>query len=323
MIQSGVEVYHQLVDYSYKIFWGIVEGIMKIAVCFFGHLRTLKRCAPYIKFNLLKHYDCDLFMHTWSEYNHQTKTWHENKSIKGKVSQQEIIDTYGEFKRIIIEDQIVEDLGDITIAIDNKKMSLFGLKSMYYSMQSSYNLSEQYAAENNVNYDLVVMIRPDIALASRFNIEHYISILTSDELLHAFLTISNNSAPINAGFKYLRAIDLLFIGKPQVISEIVNHTNMIVQDLSNQPIINCVPEFKFIEFISSLGINLYEIKYDGWDLVRPLKIKDWIKQLIRIRINRRYIKIQLLRYYLINIFSVRINLFNFEINCCIGKSYSE
>ena len=323
MIQSGVEVYHQLVDYSYKIFWGIVEGIMKIAVCFFGHLRTFKRCAPYIKFNLLKHYDCDLFMHTWSEYNHQTKTWHENKSIKGKVSQQEIIDTYGEFKRISIEDQIVEDLGDITIAIDNKKMSLFGLKSMYYSMQSSYNLSEQYAAENNVNYDLVVMIRPDIALASRFNIEHYISILTSDELLHAFLTISNNSAPINAGFKYLRAIDLLFIGKPQVISEIVNHTNMIVQDLSNQPIINCVPEFKFIEFISSLGINLYEIKYDGWDLVRPLKIKDWIKQLIRIRINRRYIKIQLLRYYLINIFSVRINLFNFEINCCIGKSYSE
>lgn len=323
MIQSGVEVYYQLVDYSYKIFWGIVEGIMKIAVCFFGHLRTFKRCAPYIKFNLLKHYDCDLFMHTWSEYNHQTKTWHENKSIKGKVSQQEIIDTYGEFKRIIIEDQIVEDLGDITIAIDNKKMSLFGLKSMYYSMQSSYNLSEQYAAENNVNYDLVVMIRPDIALASRFNIEHYISILTSDELLHAFLTISNNSAPINAGFKYLRAIDLLFIGKPQVISEIVNHTNMIVQDLSNQPIINCVPEFKFIEFISSLGINLYEIKYDGWDLVRPLKIKDWIKQLIRIRINRRYIKIQLLRYYLINIFSVRINLFNFEINCCIGKSYSE
>ena len=323
MIQSGVEVYHQLVEYSYKIFWGIVEGIMKIAVCFFGHLRTFKRCAPYIKFNLLKHYDCDLFMHTWSEYNHQTKTWHENKSIKGKVSQQEIIDTYGEFKRIIIEDQIVEDLGDITIAIDNKKMSLFGLKSMYYSMQSSYNLSEQYAAENNVNYDLVVMIRPDIALASRFNIEHYISILTSDELLHAFLTISNNSAPINAGFKYLRAIDLLFIGKPQVISEIVNHTNMIVQDLSNQPIINCVPEFKFIEFISSLGINLYEIKYDGWDLVRPLKIKDWIKQLIRIRINRRYIKIQLLRYYLINIFSVRINLFNFEINCCIGKSYSE
>lgn len=296
---------------------------MKIAVCFFGHLRTFKRCAPYIKFNLLKHYDCDLFMHTWSDYNHQTKTWHENQTIKGKVSKQEIIDAYGEFKKIIIENQIVEDLGDVTIAIDNKKISLFGIKSMYHSMQLSYNLCEQYAVENNVNYDLVVMIRPDIALSSRFDIERYISMLTNDELLHAFLTIANNSASINAGFKYLRAIDLLFISKPQVISDIVNHTNMIIQDLSDQPIINCAPESKFIEFISSLGINLYEIKYDGWNLVRPLKIKEWIKQIIRIRINRRYIKIQLLRYILINIFSVRINLFNFEIDCCIGKSYSE
>ena len=79
---------------------------MKIAVCFFGHLRTFKRCAPYIKFNLFKHYDCDLFMHTWSDYNHQTKTWHENQPIEGKVSQQEIIDTYGEFKNIIVNDTL-------------------------------------------------------------------------------------------------------------------------------------------------------------------------------------------------------------------------
>ena len=101
---------------------------MKIAVCFFGHLRTFKRCAPYIKLNLLEHYDCDLFMHTWSDYNHQTKTWHENQPIEGKVSKQEIIDTYGEFKNIIIEDQIVENLGDIIISIDNKKISLANCK---------------------------------------------------------------------------------------------------------------------------------------------------------------------------------------------------
>ena len=80
---------------------------------------------------------------------------------------------------------------------------------MYHSMQSSYNLCEQYSVENNINYDLVVMVRPDIALSSRFDIEHYISMLSSEELSYAFLTISNNLAPINAGFKYLRAIDLI------------------------------------------------------------------------------------------------------------------
>lgn len=296
---------------------------MKIAVCFFGHLRTFKRCAPYIKFNLFKHYDCDLFMHTWSNYNHQTKTWHENQPIEGKVSQQEIIDTYGEFKNIIIEDQIVENLGDVTISIDNKKISLFGLKSMYHSMQSSYNLCEQYALKNDINYDLVVMVRPDIALSSRFDIEHYISMLSSEELSHAFLTISNNLAPINAGFKYLRAIDLLFFGKPNIISKIVNNTPSIIEELSNNRVINCSPEFKFIESISNLGYVPYEVKYDGWNLVRPLKPKDWIKQIIRLRIRKNYIKIHLFRYFLINIFSVRINLLNFEIDCCIGKSYSE
>ena len=74
---------------------------------------------------------------------------------------------------------------------------------------------------------------------------------------------------------------------------------------------------------NSLDVFPYEVKYDGWNLVRPLKPKDWIKQIIRIRIRKNYIKIHLFRYFMINIFSVRINLLNFEIDCCIGKSYSE
>lgn len=59
---------------------------MKIAICFFGHLRTFKRCAPHLKRNLLDQYDCDLFMHTWSTLNHQTITHHENKNIDGIVT---------------------------------------------------------------------------------------------------------------------------------------------------------------------------------------------------------------------------------------------
>ena len=78
---------------------------MKIAICFFGHLRTFKRCAPHLKRNLLDQYDCDLFMHTWSTLNHQTITHHENKNIDGIVTEKSIIDTYGTFKSILIEKQ--------------------------------------------------------------------------------------------------------------------------------------------------------------------------------------------------------------------------
>ena len=112
---------------------------MKIAFCFFGHLRTFKRCASHIKRNLLKHYDCDLFMHTCSEYNHKTKTLHNNKYIKDIVTKGKNLSVY---KDIIIEKQIVEDMGNITITSDNKIISLFGIKSMYHNMQTSYNLCE-------------------------------------------------------------------------------------------------------------------------------------------------------------------------------------
>lgn len=296
---------------------------MKIAVCFFGHLRTFKRCAPYIKKNLLNHYDCDLFMHTWSEYNHNTKTWHDNKSIAGIVTKEKILSVYKDIKDIIIEKQIVEDLGNITITSDNKIISLFGIKSMYHSMLTSYNLCEQYAKNNNIEYDFILMIRPDIVLSDSFNIEKYISILSLDELAKAFFTISNNSAAIDGAYKSLRATDLLFFSKTNIIGNILNNSYNIIQEISNKKVINNSPEVEFCKLINLLGYNIYLIKYSGWDIVRPIAPKDWIKQIIRIRIRKNYIKIHLFRYFMINIFSVRINLLNFEIDCCIGKSYSE
>ena len=296
---------------------------MKIAVCFFGHLRTFKRCAPYIKYNLLNHYDCDLFMHTWSEYNHKTKTWHNNKYIKGIVTKEKILSVYKDIKDIIIEKQIVEDMGNITVTSDNKIISLFGIKSMYHSMQTSYTLCEQYAKNNNIEYDFILMIRPDIVLSDNFNIEKYSSILSVDELSKAFFTISNNSASIQGTYKFLRATDLLFFAKPNIIGNILNNSYDIIQKLLNNKVINHSPEVEFCKLINRLGYNIYLIKYSGWDVVRPIVPKDWIKQIIRLRIRKNYIKIHLFRYFLINIFSVRINLFNFEIDCCIGKSYSE
>ena len=65
---------------------------MKIAIQLFGHLRTYKKCLPALKKHLLNKYDCDIFMHTWDTYNHNTKTWHKNKSknLQNKVNQDEM-----------------------------------------------------------------------------------------------------------------------------------------------------------------------------------------------------------------------------------------
>ena len=61
-------------DFVSKIFAGKKKHKLKIAICFFGHLRSFKRCAPALKRCFLDKYDCDLFIHTWDMLNHNTKT---------------------------------------------------------------------------------------------------------------------------------------------------------------------------------------------------------------------------------------------------------
>ena len=39
---------------------------MKIAVCFSGHMRKFELTFPSWKNFLFDHYDCDIFIHTWS-----------------------------------------------------------------------------------------------------------------------------------------------------------------------------------------------------------------------------------------------------------------
>lgn len=40
---------------------------MKVAVCFSGLPRFIQECAPYWRNCLLQPYDCDVFVHTWSQ----------------------------------------------------------------------------------------------------------------------------------------------------------------------------------------------------------------------------------------------------------------
>lgn len=41
---------------------------MKVAVCFSGLPRFIQECAPYWRNCLLQPYDCDVFVHTWSQH---------------------------------------------------------------------------------------------------------------------------------------------------------------------------------------------------------------------------------------------------------------
>ena len=294
---------------------------MKIAVCFFGHLRTFKSCATHIKHNLLDKYDCDLFMHTWSTYNHHTKTHHENRDIKGDVSKNLIVKTYGEFKDIIIEKQIVKDMGYVNIT-RSQTISLFGIYSLYHSMKESYSLCERYSREKNKKYDLIVMVRPDIALLDPLELDTYISSIPLNELEKAYFTFVGGSAKVHIGFRNLGGNDLMFFGKPNVISSIMNGADTELSRIGESLKID-LPEHILFNIVKQQGLGIYIIDYSGWAIIRPMSFKSKLSHIIRIKGNKNSIKIEFLVFILYKLFSIRFSVGNFEINICAGRPYSK
>lgn len=206
----------------------------KIAVCFFGHLRTYKECAPFLKLNLLRYYDADLFMHTWSMLDHNTPTWWDERDDEfvdsgfkrirqeGQTNEADIIEAYGEFKKIIIEEQIVEDLGFIGT------ISKFGVKSSYYTRGAACKLAQQYATENNVKYDYIVLIRPDCWIKKPLLLEAFTENIETDINKTIFI-------PVNAGPDGYPAIatDIIIYAKSEPMFAFCENTDVVIEHLLN------------------------------------------------------------------------------------------
>lgn len=90
---------------------------MKIAICLFGNLRTFKQCSNSLEQHVSSINECDIFIHTWSSLNHSTQTWHKNNSPENSLNVNLQIDCINECyrpKKLLIEDQKVQNLGHIT-----------------------------------------------------------------------------------------------------------------------------------------------------------------------------------------------------------------
>ena len=189
-------------------------------------------------------------------------------------------------------------------------------------MKSSYSLCYEYSLKNNVYYDFIIMVRPDIALLEKLDINKYISYLTEEELERAYFTIVGNLATINNGFKYLGGNDLVYWGRPAVISSIMAGTDSILESLKTIREIY-YPEHVLLNIVNQQGLTPYAVEYDNWEIVRYLSLKSKLNRIIRFKANKNYIKIQLFMYLLYKLFSIRLSIGNFEINICAGRSYSK
>lgn len=122
---------------------------MKIAVCISGQPRAYAQGYEYMKRNLLDHYDCDIFIHTWKNKVYNTD---------------DVIDLYNPK---LYEVDYPIDKGKYDLLFPNtpnpKGWPPTATVSMFYSMFQSLILKSNYEIENG-KYDWVVKTRFDYAI---------------------------------------------------------------------------------------------------------------------------------------------------------------
>ena len=218
----------------------------KIAVQFFGHLRTFNKCLPYLKKYLLNRYDCDVFMHTWDMYNHNTKTWHTNfKNANKSVDKDKIMKKFGmNQEQIKIEHQEIYSTGTYTAR--GREWSLQGIMSMYRSIKSVTKLRENYQKKHNIKYDFVVCIRPDILLSKNLNLEEFINDEQNKKGDNFYFPgrVPNRNL---YDFDCMEVVDLLFFAKPDTMSKFCSSLKPLVK---NGDVIYCAPDGLLVDNIN-------------------------------------------------------------------------
>jgi hypothetical protein len=132
---------------------------MKLAICFSGQIRTGLYAFPNIKRFIDELWDdCDFFLHTW-DLTHEKPTPAQVREGNGfalvgnkqEIDFEKFKETYN-FKKI-----------DVTPFYDlNGQPTCIGDQWQWWSWLHSVKLKQQYEIENNIKYNYVIKIRPDI-----------------------------------------------------------------------------------------------------------------------------------------------------------------
>ncbi|MBE6444385.1 MAG: hypothetical protein E7020_06970 [Alphaproteobacteria bacterium] len=303
---------------------------MKIAVQFFGHLRTYEKCADSVRKHLLSLYDCDIFMHTWSETEHKTKTWHNHtaKSLVVDAERIEKLKALYNLKDIIVEKQEPAEDDTLIPCQHNQgksQISKAGIGFMLYSKHKVNELRKKYQKEHNIVYDYVLVIRPDIKLKKDFILKHVdneISIQSTTTSRYCACNISNsNDFPVIGNI----ASDIVYFGKPETIDKVIDVLNKI--DFSKHLESMWNPETLFNHELEKAGISSHFINYQyklDWEILRKPDKRKIRKGIISLKIRRNLFLFHLLEILPISLLSLKFSIFgHFLFDICIGRDVNE
>jgi len=296
---------------------------LKIAVQVFGHMRTFEKCAPSLKKYFLRYYDCDVFIHTWSTLDHETKTWHKRKTSGHSIDQSQFenkIQSLYRPTKTKIDDQTPEDLG-VYEASSSRTLSIYGIKSMFYSMEQANKLRESYECQSKTKYDYVLMIRPDILLKKRLRIEQFTDLFTEEEKAGAVFSCGFNNKPIINELRFVGAIDVMFFAKPQAMAKLLNNHQVMTEDAQRvSQLKKFGPEYLLYRQAESKGIDFHLTDFkmnESWEILRftPFITR---KKIISLRIKKDHTDLVILAM-MPRVFQIKIMIRVYTIRIAIGE----
>ena len=230
---------------------------MRVAVCISGALRGNLNTLNNIYTNIIKPLNADVFIHTWDSYYVWPGIGGDNNIVYRlfgpqaqsllpvayrtragfeivfphtmDVLKQEVIENipldkirkYIDWAVIEIENEH-NFINNITKYIDYKNHSINQLK-MFFSMYQCYNLVKTYESNNNIMYDYIVRIRPDISIKQVID-EVFVNSIKDNELAVELYDYGPT--------------DQFFISSNKVMEKIVSLWNEIIKSKSLSPFVN-------------------------------------------------------------------------------------
>lgn len=254
---------------------------MKISVLLYGHLRDFENCADSLRENLLSRYDCDVFMHTWDERDHKSLTWHGDNRFTISTVDDKVVDSVRSLynpKGIIVEHQEKYAQEKIIQSPFNEdfKMSSAVPYYMFYTMNKANQLRLDYEKKNGVEYDFVLVTRPDIRLKTPFEFEKYLNQIN-------ILGLELNTCRFFCAFEsqwhneWAQTIlntpnDMLFFATPKVVNKYIYVNTQLTEEEIKKYMINAVSIYTANEIRH--GINPIPIRY--------MMDRDWDYSALRI-----------------------------------------
>lgn len=140
---------------------------MKVAVVLTGHMRMWKTVSPNFEDRILKKYNPDVFIHTWSDEGYcDTSETSTKLGYYGQSPSLPMKDVSEAFNALKIEIEDFEDYNDTIIEITKGYTEHHTRPKNVYSMFGKMNrglmMMEKHMIETGKRYDLIMRLRPDL-----------------------------------------------------------------------------------------------------------------------------------------------------------------